>query len=409
MLLSSIWNARRFPYISPEFVFLTFAPFVKAIDSKLHLLPRYRQVIADSPFHIGYPAWEDEPDFDIRRHIFHDTLEAPGGQAQLETLAGRILTQVMDRRKPLWDIHVIDGLENGRGAILARVHHALADGIAGASLLKVILGPDPRASHAIRKPRYRPTRPGENHSVTDALTSAVRNSLESMIAVEAVLMDFAQSLFDPRTKDALLKLVDLLPELAASSERFPFNKPCSGERTFCWTEFDLDEVREIRERMGGTVNDVILTVVTQAVARYIMLHGEPVIGRFLRVICPVNARHGDNGESLGNQISFLPIALPLGIKDPVRMFRAVAKRTEIMKNAGAAPAPLRALFWGAVSQNYAAAPALQPDLHECPRLAGATVRTGAQDDRVLPARADRIRTGCRISPSRVITGRCIAG
>ena len=342
---------------------IPFAPFLKAIDSKLHLLPRYRQVIADPPLHIGYPTWEDYAGFDIRRHIFHETLDAPGGQAQLEALAGRILSHVMDRRKPLWDIHVIDGLENGRGAMLVRVHHALADGIAGASLLKIILDPDPRASHAVRKPRYRPTPPGDNHSITDAITSAVQSSLESMIAAEAVLMDFAQSLFDARTKDALQKLVDLLPELAASSERFPFNKPCSGERTFCWTEFSLDEVLEIRERLGGTVNDVILTVITRAVARYILLHGEAVNGRFLRVICPVNARHGDHGESLGNQISFLPIALPLGIKDPVRMFRAVAERTEIMKNAhaahliallgtwlGAAPPPLQSLFWSSIPQ-----------------------------------------------------------
>ena len=340
-----------------------YAEFVKAIDSKLHLLPRYRQVVAESPFHIGYPSWEDDPNFDIRRHIFRETLEAPGGQAQLEALAGKILTQVLDRRKPLWDIYVIDGLEHGRGAILARVHHALADGIAGASLMKIMLDADSHAPVAVRKPRYRPRPPEENHSVTDAITNAVHSSLESMIAAEAVLMDFAQSLFDPRTKDALQKLVGLLPELAASSERFPFNKPCCGARTFCWTAFGLDEVLEIRERLGGTVNDVILTVMTQAVARYIRLHGEPVKGRFLRVICPVNARHGDQGESLGNQISFLPVALPLGIENPVHMLRAVAQRTEIMKSAhaahlvallgawlGAAPASLQALFWGAISQ-----------------------------------------------------------
>lgn len=342
---------------------IPFKQFVAAIDSKLHLIPRYRQIVVDPPLHIGYPTWEDDPNFDIRRHIFHVTAEPPGGQSELEALASRLLTPLMDRRKPLWDIHVIDGLADGRGALLVRVHHALADGIAGASLMKILLDPTPAVPKATRKPRFRPQPAGSNRSVADALASAVHSSLESMIAAEAILMDFARALLDDGMQEALGKLVSLLPELGASSERFPFNKPCTGERKFCWTEFPFDDVRKIRDVTGGTVNDIILTVVTRAVARYIQLHGEPVKGRFLRVVCPVNSRRGDKGESLGNQISFLPVALPLDIKDPVRMLHAVAARTEIMKNAraahvvalmaswiGAAPPPVQALFWGAIPQ-----------------------------------------------------------
>jgi WS/DGAT/MGAT family acyltransferase len=340
---------------------IPYEAFVGAIDSKLHLLPRYRQVVVDPPFHVGYPNWEDDADFDIRRHVFHVHVDAPGDQEQLEALASRVLTQVMDRRRPLWDIHVIDGLRGGRGAIIVRVHHALADGVAGASLMKIMLDPSPEGSHAIRKPRYEPKPAGPPQSMAEALASAVHSSLQSMIAAEAVLLDFAGSLFEARTQEAVQKLIGLLPELAASSERFPFNKPCKGERKFCWTEFPLAEAQAIREAAGGTLNDVILTVITRAVSQYIELHGEPVAGRFLRVVCPVNVRHGDNGESLGNQITFLPVALPLGIANPVKMLHAVSMRTEIMKNAhaahlvallaswlGALPPPLQALFWGAL-------------------------------------------------------------
>src|SRR5215831_17970362 len=135
---------------------IPFEEFVAAIDSKLHLLPRYRQVVVEPPFHVGHPNWEDDPNFDIHRHIFHVHVDAPGEQAQMEALASRVLTQVMDRRKPLWDIHVIDGLSGGKGAIIVRVHHALADGVAGASLMKIMLDPTPAGSHAIRKPRYQP-------------------------------------------------------------------------------------------------------------------------------------------------------------------------------------------------------------------------------------------------------------
>jgi len=340
---------------------IPFDEFVATIDSKLHLIPRYRQIVVEPPLHIGYPNWEDDAGFDIHRHIFHVTVDSPGDQEQMEALASRILTQVMDRRKPLWDIHVIDGLRGGRGAIIARVHHALADGVAGASLMKIMLDPTPSGSRRIRKPRFRPKQPSRGATVADAIASAVHSSLESMIAAEAVLLDFARSLFDQRTQDALQKLIGLLPELAASTERFPFNKPCFGERKFCWTDFPLSEAQAIREKAGGTLNDVILTVITRAISRYIQLHGEPVKGRFLRVVCPVNMRHGDNGESLGNQITFLPVALPLGIQNPLRTLRAVAMRTEIMKNAhaahlvallaswlGAAPPALQALFWGAL-------------------------------------------------------------
>jgi len=342
---------------------IPFADFVRAIESRLHLIPRYRQVVADSPFHLGYPTWEDDPHFDIRRHIFRARVDAPGGQEELEALAGRILTPVMDRRKPLWDVHVVEGLIGGRGAIIARIHHALADGVAGISLLKVMLDPTPVMPPRGRaRRRYRATpRMESNHSLADALASAVHSSLESMIASEAVLLDFARTLLDDRTRQAMQKLGALLPELAASSERFVFNKPCTGARKFCWTEFPLERVQAIREAAGGKLNDVVLTVIARAISRYIQWHGEPVKGRFLRVVCPVSVRHEDNGESLGNRISFLPVALPLGIDDPVEMLHAVAERTETMKNAraahlvallatwiGAAPPPLQAAFWRAI-------------------------------------------------------------
>jgi diacylglycerol O-acyltransferase / wax synthase len=342
---------------------IPFEEFIANIDSKLHLIPRYRQIAVAPPFHVGYPTWEWDPHFDIRKHVFRVQLDSPGGEAELSALAGRILSQVMDRNKPLWDIHVVEGLKDGRGALIPRVHHALADGISGAALLNVILDPTPEASRVIAKRRYRVPRrqPKPQASLADALTNAVNSTLENLLAAEAGLVSIAQGLLAGPMQDGLKGLVSLLPELAASVERLPFNRPCTGERRFCWAEFSFADVQAIRAASGASVNDVILTVVAQAVARYVKLHGQSVEHRFVRMVCPYSLRRNDRGESLGNQISFLPVALPLDIGDPLKMLQAVATRTRIMKGAraadllalaaawlGSAPPPLQSLFWRSI-------------------------------------------------------------
>ncbi|MGA3018847.1 MAG: wax ester/triacylglycerol synthase family O-acyltransferase [Bryobacteraceae bacterium] len=338
---------------------IPFREFVANIDSKLDLIPRYRQLAVPPPFNLGYPTWEYDPNFHIRHHIFRVRLDAPGGEAELEALAGRLLSQVLDRGKPLWEVHIVEGLKDGRGALIARIHHALADGVAGAALLRIMLDPTPEGSHAIRKPRTRRAAPPRaEHTLAEQVGGAIQSALENVVAAEAGLLGLAEGLLSDRGKNALQSLAALLPELLKPPERFPFNKPCSGDRKFCWAEVDFSEVQAIRAALGGKVNDCILSVVVRAIARYIRLHGEKVKGRFLRVVCPVNLRGDEQGESLGNRITFLPVVLPLDVRNPVEMLHAVATRMEIMKSVraaeliaiaasclGAAPAPMQELFW----------------------------------------------------------------
>ena len=338
---------------------IPFREFVANIESKLDLIPRYRQVAVPPPFNLGYPTWESAPDFHIKRHIFRVRLDPPGGEAELEALAGRLLSQVLDRGKPLWEIHIVEGLKDGRGALIARIHHALADGVAGAALMKIMFDPTLEGSHAIRKPRRRPAPPPRTEpTLAEQLGSAIQGALENAVAAEAGLLSLADGLLSDRGKTALQELAALLPELLQPPERFPFNKPCSGDRKFCWAEFDFSKVQAIRAALGGKVNDCILSVVVRAIARYIRLHGEKVNGRLLRVVCPVNLRGGEQGESLGNRITFLPVVLPLDVRDPVKMLHAVSARMEIMKSVRAAelvaiatsclgttPAPMQELFW----------------------------------------------------------------
>jgi len=343
---------------------IPFEEFVASAESKLPLVPSYKQVVVVPPLNLGSPAWQDDPHFDIRRHIFRVTLDSPGGEAELEDLAGRILSPLLDRNKPLWDIHVVDGLKDGRGAMIWRMHHALADGVSGMRLIELMLDSTPEGSTPISAPRHHaPKRSSSKQPLTDGIDSAVHSALEGLIAVEKGLLGFAQTLLSDRTQDALKGIVGLLPELAASIERLPFNRACSGDRKFCWADFDFADVKAIRHSVGGKVNDIILTVLTRALARYVRLHGQTVANRFVRIVCPVNLRNGDNSESPGNQISFMPVALPMDVRDPVQMLQAVSKRTETMKHAGAAhlialaggciaaaPAPLQALLWSGIPQ-----------------------------------------------------------
>jgi len=338
---------------------IPFQEFVASINARLHLVPRYTQIPVIPPWSLGFPTWEDDPHFDIRRHIFQARLEPPGGEAELQAFAGRILSQLLDRNKPLWDMHVIDGLKGGRGAIIWRVHHALADGISGMELMKVMLDATPDVFYSAPAPRIRPRRRKvAARSLADEVLGTVNSTLGGLFAFEAGLLSFAETFLQGKGQSDAKGLFGVLPEFAASLERLPFNKPCTGERMFCWTEFSINDVKAVREAAGGTVNDVILAVLTRALARYVKLHGESVVNRLVRIVCPVNVRPaGPNGD-LGNQISFLPVALPMDAHGPIRMLQAVAVRTEAMKRSGAAglvglaakwiaaaPPPLQALFW----------------------------------------------------------------
>jgi len=336
---------------------IPFDEFVAKVASKLPQVPRYQQVVMMPPLNMDLPTWEDYRHFDIRRHVFRMNLDTPGGEAELEALVGRIFSQTLDRSKPLWEIYVVDGLKGDRSAVIWRMHHALADGISANRLLELFLDTTPEGSSALLKPRQR--RSAASHSVpSGGLAGAVRTALDGLVATERGLLGFAQALLGDAKRDGSTNLLRLLPELLMSAERLPFNKPCGNRRKFCWAEIDMAEVKAIREAVGGRVNDVILAVLTRALARYVKLHGQSTVNRFVRIVCPVNLRKPGQEESLGNQISFMPVALPMGVRDPVELLRAVAARTETMKSSGAAallglvaasiakaPPPLQALFW----------------------------------------------------------------
>ncbi len=308
------------------------------IESKLPLIPRYLQRPVFPPLHLGPPTWEADPDFDIRHHVHHATLKK-GRKADLEEFAGQALSQVMDRNRPLWDMTIIDGLEGGRCALLARAHHALVDGIGGVAIMSALFDAGPKPPRIPkRRPRFEPEPQLDPASriINSVLNSYAEMSSKALSAQSAVL-DLAEAMLVNNPIGSVEQLVRLIPEFAAPVEllyeRLPFNKPVLGPRKIAWTELPVDEMKAIKNALGGKLNDVALTVMTLAVRRYAEMHGEQMHGgRLLRYFVPVNLR-GPGELGPGNKVSLVPANLPLDIADPAKLYAAICRKTEALKRA----------------------------------------------------------------------------
>jgi diacylglycerol O-acyltransferase len=349
---------------------IPFEDFVKNVASKLHLIPRYQQKVVPDPFLLGHPTWEFDSNFDITRHIFRVQIEAPGSEQELIKLAGSIFTPMMDRSKPLWDIYLVYGLKGKRSAMIARVHHCMVDGVSGVDLLKIVLdmSPDPAPMKSDFVPP--PPTPDPTRRMLDSLIGSMQEGMNRWMDFQTGLLNLTQALIKDsgdagkageQARGAFQQMTGIMPSLAAPPAMLPFNRQCSGERKLVWSEFSFAEARAIRAACGGTVNDVVLTVLSGAVSRYVQLRGQTIEGRSLRVMVPVSMRQDDKRGALGNLVSMLPVEIPLDIKDPLERFRYVNQKTMAMKAArvaeginvlsalmGILPAPVQALM-GAIA------------------------------------------------------------
>lgn len=337
---------------------IPFDDFVAMLNSKMHLLPRYQQVVAPDPFGLGHPTWEFDENFDIKRHIFKVQIDAPGGETELIELAGRIFTPMMDRRKPLWDIYLVYGLAGKRTAMIARVHHCMVDGVSGVDLLKIVLdiSPEvPKPSPAPERPPQ-PARADATRRFFDTLLGNMQEGMNRWMEFQTGLLNLTQALTNEQSRQSMLETSGTIPQLASPVSLMPFNKPCSGDRKLVWSTFSFAEARAIRAALEGTVNDVVLTVLAGAVSRYVQLHGQQTQGRHLRVMVPVSLRQEGQRGALGNLVSMLPVEIPLDIASPVERFRYINRKTAVMKSGrvaeglnlfsalmGILPAPVHAL------------------------------------------------------------------
>lgn len=302
----------------------------RLIESKLRIIPRYRQRVVTAPFNIGLPTWEYDGGFDIRNHVREVKL-SHGTEAELQAAVSRILSERMDRQHPLWDFTLFS-LRGNTTAILSRVHHCLADGLAGVGLMNAIMDAVPIAHRLPRKPLafHAPPPKSDLSLLLDGLVSTYSDLVQRLLSAQEQAVVLAQKVVAAEGQDPATDLLRFVPELGAATEPLRFNVVCRGPQKFVWAEVPLAEIKAIREVWGGTVNDVVLTLITATIRRYLQAHGDPVRGHLFRMMVPVNVRSGDTRD-LGNRISLVPVTVPLGISSPRKLLAAVRERTKFLK------------------------------------------------------------------------------
>ena len=315
------------------------------IESRLPLIPRYLQRVIHAPFGLGMPMWEFDPNFEIHNHVREIRLKR-GTEAELQKQVSEVLSHRLHRERPLWEFTLFTGLRGKRCTLLARVHHALADGISGVNMLNVIMdsepNPRPRASKPMPKPDAAPR--DSATQLMDSLVTSWFSMLERVLTAESQVLRFAQDMVAKAANGvngngaATIaqntlppNLPELLPEFGAPPDRLPFNVVCRGPQSFEWTEVPFDDIRAIKRVCGATVNDAMLTLIAMTIRKYAQAKGASTDKRIVRIVLPVNVRTAEQKEGLGNQITFVPVTVPLGIEDPRELLEAVHNRTVAVK------------------------------------------------------------------------------
>jgi len=299
------------------------------VASRLHRIPRYRQRLAWIPVE-RHPVWVDDPHFQIDFHVRHTALPQPGDRGQLKRLSGRILSQRLDRNRPLWELWVVEGLEGGdRFAIVQKAHHAMIDGISGVDLMAVLLRGE--ASDAFEPgPRWRP-RPVPSGS--ELVGAELRRRAADAVAL---VSRGPEALRAPRRflgslGESALAVTETLAAGFRSASHTPLNHPLGMHRSFDWLDMKLADVKRVKDQLGGTVNDVVLATVAGALRRFLAQRRVDVDRLHIRANVPVSVRSAGERGSFGNRIALWMTDLPVAEPDPLRRLARVRETTARLK------------------------------------------------------------------------------
>jgi diacylglycerol O-acyltransferase / wax synthase len=303
------------------------------IATRLQMVPRFRRKLATIPFGVGRPVWVDDTHFNIEYHVRHTALPPPGDEAQLKRLVGRIMSQQLDRSKPLWEIWFAEGLTGDRFALISKTHHCLIDGISGVDVMSVVLDLEKEPAPIEREPWTPLPEPTSDQLFVDALRERFTSPGEVVHSVQGSVMD-------PRGLPG--KIVDAARALGAfltSSFAAPassLNQSIGPHRRFETVLADLDEFKRIKNAFGATVNDVVLTVVSGGLRNLLENRGEAVDELELRAMVPVSVRADSERGALGNRVATMWATLPIYEPDPVERLGVVHESMRDLKSSGQA-------------------------------------------------------------------------
>jgi len=299
------------------------------IESRLHLVPRYRQKLAFPRFEMGRPFWVDDPRFNIDYHVRQTALPAPGSMEQLRGLAGRIFSQRLDRSKPLWEMWLVQGLDDGGFALVSKTHHALVDGVSGVDIATVLFDLSPDTTEVEREAWAPEQEPSQAELVAEGIKAIVKTP--ARIAGEATKV-----MRDPGTTlDSAREALEGVGEIAWAglnpAPEVPLNVPIGPHRRIYWLQCELADFKAIKDGLGGTVNDAFLAVVAGGLGRWLRTRGVRTEGLELRGLVPVSTRSKDEHHALGNRITAMRGPLPVYARDPVERLKIVREAMKGVK------------------------------------------------------------------------------
>jgi WS/DGAT/MGAT family acyltransferase len=305
----------------------------RAIAPRLDLMPRYRQKLAFVPLSLDTPVWVDDPDFEMSNHLLRAALPKPGGDLELQELIGRVFSRPLDRRRPLWEIYIVEGLRDGRWALLTKSHHAMVDGISNLELATILLDvePDP-------EPDSRPF--GVSHWEPEEAPSSMGlliNSLRERVTRPARLLSAARAVagqpgrLGNALRDTASGLVAMADHFGTSSSAI--NGRTGPSRSYRYSRFPLEDFRTIKAAFGGTINDIVLAVVAGGLRHFLITRGvDPEDeDEALQALCPVSIRDTRERTALGNRLAMLLVKLPTAEADPQRRIAAVRSTVDGLK------------------------------------------------------------------------------
>jgi WS/DGAT/MGAT family acyltransferase len=297
--------------------------FLRHIEARLHLVPRYRQRVLVPRFEMGRPLWIDDTRFNLTYHVRHTALPPPGSDAHLQKLTARVFAQQLDRSKPLWEIYLVEGLEGGRFALISKTHHAMVDGISGVDIATLLFDLDRDAP-----PAQPPAEKWVPHPEPTPLEVVADLAVDSARVLAEMAESAIGALRDPErawrsVRETLEGLGEVVWAGLTQAPESPLNGPIGPHRRVTWVRTRLADFKIIKNHLGGTVNDVVLAVVAGALASWLRRRGVRTEGLELRAGVPVSVRAESEHNQFGNKVSMMVAPVPVYCDDAVERLRIV--------------------------------------------------------------------------------------